>query len=137
MTVCTPAGDDIVAPTYQPDYPQGGYGASFVNDPYYPCDPLMQRLMRHYTPQTRGRNLFLMSDGTVIDSQVGGQPPNMILPRTDPYAVVFDATSGSLVVTDYTQTPYVTAIMYGGCDNPVTAAQASQLTSAGYGSTLH
>lgn len=137
MTVCTPPADDVVAPIYYPDYPAPGYGGRFMNDDHYPIDPLMQRLFRHYRNQTRGRNLFLMSDGTVVDSQVGGTPPNMILPRTDPYAVVYDATSGSLQVTNFTQSPYVTAVMYGGSDNPVTAAQAAQLTAAGYGSTLH
>lgn len=124
MSVCTPSTDAVVSPVYVVD-----------DDP--PVDPLMQRLMRHYKQQNRGRNLFLMSDGSVIDSQVGGTPPNMILPRTDPYATVYDATSGSLVVTNFNQTPYVTAIMYGGSDNPVTAAQVTQLTNAGYGSTVH
>lgn len=137
MTICRPGTDDIVGPIYFPDYPHGGYASSFVNDPAYPVGPLMQRLFRHMRAQTRGRNLFLMSDGTVLDSQVDGTPPNMILPRTDPYAVVYDATSGQLVVTNFTQTPYVTAVMYGGSDNPVTAAQAAQLTAAGFGGTLH
>lgn len=136
MTVCTPSADDVVGPIYYPDYPAPGYGGRFVNDAYYPVDPLMQRLFRHMHRQTRGRNLFLMSDGTVVDSQVGGTPPNMILPRTDPYVTVFDATSGSLQITQTFQTPYVTAVMYGGSANPVTAAQAAQLTAAGFGSTL-
>lgn len=139
MAVCTPPTDDVVGPVYVPDF--GGAGdyrmSKFVNDEFYPVDPLLQRLFRHMHRQTRGRNLFLMSDGTVLDSQVDGTPPNMILPRTDPYATVYDATSGSLVVTTFTQTPYVTAIMYGGSDNPVTPAQVTQLTNAGFGGTIH
>ena len=127
---CTPPTDDIVPPVYIPD----SVGAP-GQDPYYPCDPLMQRLMRHYRQQTRGRNLFLMSDGTVIDSQ-NQTPPNMIQPPTDPYSVVYDATSGSLVVTTVNQTPYVVRTLYGGSSNPVTSAEAAQLTAAGYGGTL-
>ena len=129
--VCTPPTDDIVPPIYIPDSP-GAPG----NDPYYPCDPLMQRLMRHYRQQTRGRNLFLMSDGTVIDSQ-NQTPPNMIQPPTDPYVTVYDATSGSLVVTETHQTPYVVRTLYGGSDNPISEAEATQLVNAGYGSTIH
>lgn len=129
--VCTPPTDDIVPPIYIPDHP-GAPG----QDDHYPCDPLIQRLMRHYRQQTRGRNLFLMSDGTVIDSQ-SQTPPNMIQPPTDPYATVYDATSGSLVVTEFNQTPYVVRTLYGGSDNPVTSAEITQLTNAGFGAYIH
>ena len=131
MAVFTPPTDAIVSPVYT------GPGLAPPDDPYYPVDPLMHRLMRHYKQQNRGRNIFEMSDGTFVDSQVGGTPPNMIQPPTDPYVTVFDATSGTLQVTQTFQTPYVVRTYYGGTNNQVNATEAAALTAAGYGAYIH
>jgi hypothetical protein len=114
----TPPSDDIVPPIY------------VVPDMAYPST--MNPLMRHFRNQTRGRNIFLMSDGSVIDSQRQYTPPNMIQPPTDPYVRSIYEQGGALMETDTYQTPYVTATMYGGSKNPVTPAQAAQLVAAGY-----
>ena len=113
-----PPSDDIVPPIY------------VVPDRDYPST--MNPLMRHYRNQTRGRNIFLMSDGTVIDSQLQYTPPNMIQPPTDPYVRTIYEQGGAMIEVDTFQVPYVTATMYGGCRNPVTPAQAAQLEAAGY-----
>lgn len=117
----TPPTDQIVPPIYI-DPP----------DPYYPSDPLMQRLMAHYENQFRGRNVFLLSDGTFTEEQ----PPNW---NADdpiaPYATVFDATSGAVVVTEFDQIPYVVKVYWGGVDNPISSAEATALTAAGYSVT--
>ena len=117
----TPPTDDIVPPIYI-----GG------PDPTYPVDPCMQRLMRHFRNQTRGRNIFLMSDGSVLDSQIQGTPPNMIQPPTDPYSRAIFEQGGELIEEDTFQIPYVRRTLYGGSVNFVNAAEASQLESAGY-----
>jgi hypothetical protein len=92
----------------------------------------MHRLFRHYVDRDRGRNVFLMSDGTLRDSQIDGTPPNMIQPPTDPYATVFDATSGTEITTRFFQVPYVVRTYYGGSANPVSAEEAAILEAAGY-----
>lgn len=114
----TPPTDKIVPPIYI-DPP----------DPYYPSDPLMQRLMAHYESQFRGRNVFLLSDGTFTEEQ----PANWNADSpTAPYATVFDATSGSVVVTQFTQVPHVVKVYWGGVNNPISASEATALTAAGY-----
>lgn len=115
-----PATDAIVPPIY------------IVEDPYYPCDPAMNRLMRHYKNQQRGRNIFKMSDGTFVDSQVGGTPPNMIQPPTDPYARAISESGGATVEQDFFQVPYVVRTYYGGTYNQITAAEKAALIAAGY-----
>lgn len=104
-------------------------------DPTYPVDPLMNRLMRHFRNQTRGRNIFLMSDGTYRDSQIQGTPPNMIQPPTDPFARTVYESGGALVEVDTFQVPYVKRTYYGGSANVITAAEATALNAAGYTTT--
>lgn len=117
----TPATDNIVPPIEI-----GG------PDPNYPVDPCMNRLMRHFRNQARGRNIFKMSDGTFVDSQVGGTPPNMIQPPTAPYSRTVYEQGGALVEVDAFQVPYVVRTYYGGCANFITAAEATALNNAGY-----
>jgi hypothetical protein len=115
----TPPSDNIVPPIY------------VTPDQTHPST--MNALFRHFKNQDRGRNIFLMSDGTVVDSQVGGTPPNMIQPPTDPFVRSYTVDSnGNSVETDTFQTPYVTATMYGGSVNVINDAQKAQLQAAGY-----
>lgn len=123
MPTFSPATDTIVPPIY---VTTGG------DDPWYPVDPCMQRLFRHFSSRQRGRNVFAMSDGTFVDSQVGGTPPNMIQPPTDPYARAVYESGGALVEQDFFQVPYVVRTYYGGSANQITATEASALNGAGY-----
>lgn len=126
MATFTPPTDDIVPPIYMPE-----------EDPWFPVPKVMNRLMRHFRNQTRGRNIFLMSDGTYLDSQINGTPPNMIQPPTDPYARAIYESGGATVEQDFFQTPYVVRTYYGGVANPITAAEVTALTTAGYGAYIH
>jgi len=123
MPTFTPPADNIVPPIYVTvDH----------DDPWFPADPAMHRLMRHFRNQTRGRNIFKMSDGTFRDSQVDGTPPNMIQPPTDPYARAIYESGGALVEQDFFQIPYVVRTYYGGSVNQITATEAAALNAAGY-----
>lgn len=121
MFTFTPPTDDLVPPIYiaGPDYT-------------YPVDPCMQRLMRHYRNQTRGRNIFAMSDGTFVDSQIDGTPPNMIQPPTDPYVRTVFEQGGVAIEVDTFQVPYVVRTYYGGVANVVNATEKAALEAAGY-----
>ena len=116
--IFNPPCDDIVPPVYVTD------------DPYYPST--MNPLMRHFRNQTRGRNIFLMSDGTFIDSQLQYTPPNMIQPPEAPYARAIYEQGGAIFEEDFFQVPYVVRTYYGGANNYVTPAEAAALTAAGY-----
>lgn len=113
-------------------------------DPVYGFDSGMQRLFRHFKNRNRGRNIFLMSDGTIIDSQdtsfgavSAGTPPNMIQPPTDPYSRAIYESGGALIEQDFFQVPYVVRTYYGGSANQITSAEATTLTAAGYGAFIH
>lgn len=114
----TPPTDDIVPPIY------------VTPDVFYPSQ--MNGLFRHFKNQTRGRNIFLMSDGTVVDSQDDYTPPNMIQPPTDPYVRSIYEVDGALVEVDTYQVPYVVRTLYGGVANLVDADEVAQLEAAGY-----
>lgn len=133
MPVFTPPTDHIVPPIYL-----GG------PDPLHGIDSAMQRLFRHFDNRDRGRNIFLMSDGTVTDSQdtsfganASGTPPNMIQPPTDPYVRSIFESGGELIEVDVFQVPYVVRTYYGGSGNVITSAEATILTAAGYGAFIH
>ena len=118
----TPQGDDIVPPIY------------LVYDPYYPVIPQMQRLFGHYANRPRGRNIFLMSDGTFRDSQVQGTPPNMNPDHPkDPYATWYvNDANGNAQRQGAFQVPTVIRTYYGGSANQVTPAEVAALEAAGY-----
>lgn len=65
-------------------------------------DRLANRLMRHYGTLPRGRNVFLLSDGSITETQP-------------------------------TDASRVTRVYFGGHVEPITDAESSALTSAGYG----
>lgn len=125
MPTFTPPTDKVVPSVYI-----GG------PDMHYPVPNFMERLMRHFVSQYRGRNIFLMSDGTVQDSQIQGTPPNMIQPPTDPYARAIYESGGAMVEQDFFQVPYVVRTLYGGVANSISSAEATQLTNAGYGAFI-
>ena len=133
MPLFTPPTDNIVPQIYL-----GG------PDPVFVIDSAMQRIFRHFRTRPRGRNIFRMSDGTIIDSQdtsfgaaSSGTPPNMIQPPTDPYSRAVYESGGALIEQDFFQVPYVVRTYYGGSDNQITSAEATILTAAGYGAFIH
>lgn len=73
---------------------------------------LGNRLFRHYRARPEGRNVYILSDGTVTELD------------PDQETMFWDRADGS---------PYVVVALYGGHDSyEVTSAQATLLTNAGY-----
>lgn len=66
------------------------------------------RLMRHYSPLPRGRNVYLLVDGSVTEVQ--------------PY----EATPGTVIQR----------VFFGGHAEQVNAAEVAILTAAGYGPNI-
>lgn len=64
--------------------------------------------MRHYSPLPRGRNVFLLVDGTVTESQ--------------PY----EAAPGTVIAR----------VFFGGHAEQINAAEQALLVAAGYGSNI-
>lgn len=105
------------------------------------ADPLMRRLARHYAPGPRGVNVYLMSDGSYL--QDGGTPPEGVAlgvpvywntsEPAEPFVRVVNV-DGTTTVTDYT--PSVVKVYRGASANPITAAEQTALTAAGYGAFI-
>lgn len=98
------------------------------------ADPLMLRLMSHFKSGPRGRNVFLLQDGTFTETQPPNWDPN---DPTAPFAYSYTYAGGSQPangVTTFTQpaNQQVKRIYFGGCANPITAAEATALNAAGY-----
>lgn len=78
--------------------------------------PLGRALFRHYRARPAGRNIYMLSDGTITETD-----PDM-------QTVFWRAEQGS---------PYVSKLWFGGhAGEEVTAAQEAALTSAGFGAFL-
>lgn len=89
-------------------------------------DPAIRRLFRHFASTPRGRNVFLLTDGTVTETQPANWNPD------DPTGVVNTSWYlGQATVTYATQ--IVRKVFWGGCANPITADEQAILTAAGYG----
>lgn len=113
----TPPTDSVVPARYV-----GG------RDDTYPVIPSMHKLFRFYKNGDRGRNVFALSDGTFTETQ----PPNWNPQNPSaPYAVTYDGVTQTS--TSFSAATYVTKVYWGGCANPVTAAEVTALTAAGYG----
>ena len=76
--------------------------------------------MGFFPPHPRGRNIWLLPDGTITDVQPG-------------YLASVDfENEGNLPWGVWTEPSYV-KVWYGGHATPVTDDEAAQLTAAGYG----
>lgn len=118
-----------------PSDPQVSPVNNYFGDVPAEADPLMVRLMSHYRSGPRGRNVFLMQDGSITEVQ----PPNWDPSNpTDPYAYSYTYAGGSQPATgvvSFSQpaAQQVKRIYWGGgCVNQITAAEATVLQAAGY-----
>lgn len=129
MSVFTPPTDNVVPPIY---VGPGGAQGFDLPDHYADVDPAMIKLFRHYAQRPRGRNVFALSDGTFTETQPANwDPSNPSAPYVqgyNPFTFTTDSTS---------MNPYVTKVYWGGSDNPLTAAEVTALTAAGYGAYIH
>lgn len=116
-----------------------------VPDPFDPVDPALNRLFRYFKPGTRGTNVYLMSDGTYLQDPTAPLPNGAVgvtsgIPAY--WNAQGDASSfvrtvnfdGTTQITNYT--PSVSKVYWGGCANPITAAEKTALTAAGYGAYI-
>jgi len=80
-------------------------------------NPLGNALMRHFARGPRGRNVFLLTNNTVTEQQ----PANWV-----------DANTGSTNAGEVN----TLKTWYGGHSHPITDAEATILTAAGYGAYI-
>lgn len=130
MSVFRPPTDDIVPPIYI------GPGAASGHDEkhYRDVHPSMQRLMAHYAMRPRGRNVYLMADGSVTETEPPQWNPQ------DPGGPITQGYNPFTHATDTTTLPankQVTRVYWGACDNPITAEEETILVEAGYGPYIH
>lgn len=114
-------------------------------DPFDPVHPLINRLFRYFKPGTRGANVYLMADGTYMQDATAPLP-NGAVGVTSGIPAYWNAQGDASVFVrtvnwDGTTTtealpagqPAVVKVYWGGCANPITAAEQTALTAAGYG----
>ena len=130
MTVFRPPTDNIVPPVYV-----GAGGEQGIDLPSHYADtiPAMHKLMRHYKSGARGRNVFLMQDNSVTEVQPPNWDPNNPTGPISSGYNPFTQTTDSVTLPASQQ---VKKVFWGGTDNPVTAAEVTILTAAGYGPNL-
>lgn len=121
--------------------------------PFLPdSTPAQVGLFRHFASRHRGVNVFLLSDGSYVQDYPTAENSNTAIPypidmtNADPLngAVVkapppFAYTGGDPSLglpTSSTLSKWVVKIYYGGHANPVTAAEVTALTAAGYGAHI-
>jgi hypothetical protein len=99
-------------------------------------NPAGYNLMRWYKSRPAGQNVYLMSDGTYRQTN-----QNEPWPATTPDLVA----NGELASSWYTASttthfplpnPHVITVYYGGHSNPISSAEATALTAAGYGAYI-
>lgn len=128
MSVFTPPTDDLVSPTYV-----GGPPGQDLPSHYADTAPAMDRLMGRYVRRPRGRNVFLMVDGSYSETQPANWDPSN---PTGPVTRGWNPFTHSEDSTFLPSSQQVAKVYWGGCANPVTAAEVSALTAAGYGSYI-
>lgn len=109
--------------------------------PYLPdSTPTQIGLWRHYAPGCRGVNVFLLSDGTYVQDTATMENQNVNIPYpinfNYPGAPIVQTTNWDGTVIDTYINPYVVKQYFGGTMNPITEAEATALTAAGYGMDL-
>lgn len=105
------------------------------------------RLARYRNPLSAGVTVFKLSDGTyrqdypTSENQNTNIPPYPLMPDNGPIPNEISRSYGipgsSTAIVDTLVSPYVTVVYYGGRNYTVTSAEASALTSAGYGDCIH
>lgn len=125
MSTFTPPTDLVVSQTYI------GSGETGMDLPshYRDVPPAMHRLMSRYRQGARGRNVFLMADGSVTETQPSNwDPSNPSGPVTQGWNPFTHSQDSDTLPTSQ----QVRKVFWGGCANPVTSAEATILTNAGY-----
>jgi hypothetical protein len=116
---------------------------ALLNPPYLPETPLgpALSLFRHYTPRAMGVNVFILSNGTVVQDYPTSENQNTNIPYPwDPYylpptpfARMYDFHS---VETDAHIMPYIVQVYYGGSTHAVTDYEYVVLNDHGYADRL-
>lgn len=96
-------------------------------------NPLGYRLFRRYRIRDRGVNVFKMSDGSYVRDDVTSPYPATDAQPNNAIAVSW--YKGVATVTGLPN-PSVTFVYYGAHSYTVTAAEAANLTRAGFGANL-
>jgi hypothetical protein len=103
---------------------------------------LQRSLWQHFENRYRGVNVWILSDGSVVQDTATAEnsntdmsavyPWNVSYPA-DPYvrSVYIDAGANPQVATDHSVShdPYPVAFFQGGCTTPITPAQVTLLTN--------
>lgn len=93
-------------------------------------------LYRHFRPKTRGVNVFILSDGTVVQDTAtpnntnSGYPMPWIL--NDPGGPYSSVTNWDLTVTDTTLPVWIEYVYYGSHTYTINQFEATFLETAGY-----
>lgn len=127
MAVFTPPVDNIVPTIYLgPGQRDGTDHPSHYRD----STPAMQRLMSRYAMGPRGRNVYLMADGSVTEvepPQWNPQDPG------GPVTQGWNPFTNQLDTVTLPESQQVVRIYWGGSANPLTSEEVTILTDAGYG----
>lgn len=133
---------------FRPPYPR-------TLPPFLPDSPAQTiRLWRHYIPRRAGANVFLLNNGTYVQTIATPTPTDMTISTppstwepseallnpnvpypwnptnpTDPYVHIQNWTGSKTTVT---LTPRIKKVYYGGHDNFISESEHASLTAAGY-----
>lgn len=125
MSTFTPPTDAIVPTVYV------GSGETGMDLPshYRDVPPAMHRLMGRFRQGNRGRNVFLMADGSITETQPPQWDPSN---PTGPVTQGWNPFTHSQDTSSLLSSQQVVKVFWGGCANPVSSAEATALTNAGY-----
>lgn len=106
-------------------------------------------LWRHFANRARGVNVWILSDGTVVQDTATAENSNTDMSNVYPWdvndpsapyvtSVFIDSGADPQIPSAHTVShdPYPVAFFYGGASHTVTSAQAAILTAAGYSDCL-
>jgi len=121
--------------------------------PFLPDSTAAQKeLWQHFEPRIRGVNVWIMSDGSVVQDTASPENSNTDLSGVYPWdvnnpaapyvrAIFVDAGAAGATEHDTAHAVYPVAFFSGGSSHPVTAAQVTLLTNytshgSGYGDCI-
>lgn len=98
--------------------------------------PQQVALQRHYAPRARGVNVFVLSDGTVVQDTATSENSNTNIPLpwilNDPGGPYSSVTNIDLSVTNTSLPVWIDFVYEGGHNHPINTFEATFLTAAGY-----
>jgi len=115
-----------------------------VNDipNYLPTDrgPAVS-LLRHYRPKTRGVNVFVLSDNTVVQDTATAENSNTSYPLpwilNDPSGPFAYTTNWDLTIQTASLPVWIQYVYYGSHVYTINQFEATFLSNAGYGNLIH